>query len=75
MKWSRTLVPQLVKEAARPTTAGLLHPHTSPSHPQIVALQAGGAVGGVGQYAYDQAVGLKNSAGQTWDEAMDAAYK
>ena len=26
-------------------------------------------------YAYDQAAGLRNSAGQTWDEASDAAYK
>lgn len=42
---------------------------------RTAALQAGEAVGGVGQYAYDQAVGLKNSAGQTWDEAMGSAYK
>ena len=34
-------------------------------------LQASGAA----KYAYDQAAGLKNAAGQSWDEAMQGAYK
>ena len=29
---------------------------------------------GPAQYAYDQAIGLKNAAGQSWDDAMQAAY-
>jgi hypothetical protein len=27
------------------------------------------------RYAYDSAVGLKNAAGESWDQAMDAAYR
>ena len=33
------------------------------------------AVSSSAEAAYDQAAGLKNSAGQTWDEAMAAAHQ
>ena len=38
-------------------------------------MQAAGAASGAADYAYDQAQGLKNSAGQSWDESMNAAYR
>jgi hypothetical protein len=44
---------------------------TLPPLPSRFPLQASGAA----KYAYDQAAGLKNAAGQSWDEAMQGAYK
>lgn len=38
-------------------------------------MQAADTAEGAGRYAYDTAAGLKNAAGESWDEAMNEAYK
>ena len=37
--------------------------------------QAAGAADAATSYAYDQAAGLTNAAGLTWDQVMNEAYK
>ena len=38
-------------------------------------MQVADTAEGARRYAYDTAAGLTNSAGQSWDDAMNEAYK
>lgn len=55
------------------------HPLVPPTHwPSLATpsvLQVADTAEGAKQYAYDTAAGMTNAAGQSWDDAMNEAYK